>query len=86
LISFPPNYYDSILAHSYKVPKGVQKIEKFAFRECNNISQIELPESVKELGEGAFIGCCELQKINLPINLEIIGEACFTNSKITRKQ
>ena len=86
LISYPPNYYNSVLAHAYKVPEGVQKIEKFAFRECNNISQIELPESVKELGAGAFSGCCELRKINLPENLEIIGEACFANCKLTRKQ
>ena len=28
LISFPPNYYNSVLAHAYKVPEGVQKIEK----------------------------------------------------------
>lgn len=65
-------------------PKSLEfKIEKFAFRECNNISQIELPESVKELGEGAFIGCCELQKINFPKNLEIIGAEYFSNSKMT---
>ena len=82
LISFPPNYYNSVLAHSYKVPEGVQKIEKFAFRECNNISQVELPQSVKELGAGAFASCYELKKINLPENLEIIGEACFADCKL----
>ena len=82
LISFPPNYYNSVLAHSYKVPEGVQKIEKFAFRECNNISQVELPQSVNELGAGAFASCYELKKINLPENLEIIGEACFADCKL----
>ena len=58
------------------------KIEKFAFRECNNISQVELPQSVKELGAGAFASCYELKKINLPENLEIIGEACFADCKL----
>lgn len=37
--------------------RGFKKIEEQAFRDCTNLTNIDIPDSVTEIGEGAFGDC-----------------------------
>ena len=48
-----------------------------AFKECINITSIELPESLTSIPRYAFYRCTGLSSINLPNSLTTIGEQAF---------
>ena len=43
----------------------VKKIGCDAFKDCNNLTKIEIPESVTEIEEDAFYGCSNLEEIHM---------------------
>ena len=59
------------------VPLTVEKIQSYAFYNCDTLKAITIPESVRELGEGCFGGCAHLNQVELQDGLEVIGAYCF---------
>lgn len=54
-----PNMHGKI----YEVPEGVEIIEKFAFKDCDNIEMLMLPSSIKLIKLNAFYRATNLKKI-----------------------
>ena len=48
------------------IPKGVTKIEKFAFSACIRLKEVTLPVGVNEIYKNAFDGCDALESIYVP--------------------
>ncbi|MBQ9812875.1 MAG: leucine-rich repeat domain-containing protein [Thermoguttaceae bacterium] len=48
----------------YSVPKGVERIEKYAFANCRQLSGLGLSEETKEIDPEAFVGCLSLRSIS----------------------
>lgn len=68
-----------------KIPKGVVRIEKDAFRECAAQSII-IPSTVTRIGDndrswGVFCGCENLQSIEIPESVTYIGSNAFYGCK-----
>ena len=51
-----------------------------AFKDCQDMTKIELPPSITILGDQAFYGC-RFSKITIPQNVESIGKYCFLGNR-----
>ena len=58
------------------IPDGVQKIEKYAFYNCRNLSDVTLGADCETIGEHAFESCNILENINLE-NVKIVLDYAF---------
>lgn len=58
------------------LPSEVKGIYDNAFKECHNLSNINL-DNITTIGEFAFIGCESLTEVSLP-NIESIGSNSFS--------
>ena len=67
----------------------VTEISKYAFENCENLTEIKLPETLKVIERGAFFNCESLKVINFPDSLISIEWKAFyrcrslTNVKIS---
>ena len=59
------------------LPKGMTRIENYAFRGCAALTSISLPEGVTSIGNSAFSGCAALTSISLPEGVTSIGSWAF---------
>ncbi len=60
------------------IPKGVQKINPYAFENCTALESVTIPDSVTALNMGAFSGCTALKTVTMDvIGTSIIGDAAF---------
>ena len=57
---------------SVHLPEGLMQIGSRAFKNCKNLSEINLPSTVILLGDEVFAGC-EILEIELPKNLRRVG-------------
>lgn len=55
-------------------------ILSYAFKDCRNISKINIPDSVTYIGEAAFYKCSRLTDVKLSKNLEKIGNYAFAKT------
>ena len=62
---------------SYGVPNGVTSIERLAFGDCANLTDITLPDSVSQICAYAFSGCARLNRIEIGKGLQGIGQRAF---------
>ena len=58
---------------NYVIPHSVTKIGNSAFRDCKNLTTIDIPNSVTSIGVGVFEGCKNLTTINIPDSVTSIG-------------
>ena len=63
------------------IPSSVKKIEKEAFRDCQNLVSITFSEGLEEIGEHAFLGCKKLTSIHFPSSLRKIGNEALYGCK-----
>lgn len=61
-----PNMHGSI----YVVPKGVETIERFAFKDCDNIELIILPSTLKLIKLNAFYRATNLKRVVCACKIE----------------
>lgn len=61
-----PNMHGSI----YEVPKGVETIERFAFKDCDNIELIILPSTLKLIKLNAFYRATNLKRVVCACKIE----------------
>ncbi len=65
---------------SVVIPKGVEKINKYAFYNCTALERVVLDEGVETIEESAFEGCVNLVEINLE-HVRIISDRTFFGCK-----
>lgn len=65
--------------HLLDMPDKVERIEKFAFRYCKNLSSLFLSKSLKYVGKSAFNSCEHLMFVDIPGSVEIIDDGAFSN-------
>ena len=67
------------------VPLGVEIIGYGAFKECRELTEIQLPHSIKKIENQAFFNCKKLKQIILPDSLEQIGPSAFDSCERLKK-
>lgn len=55
--------YPNMKGQEYFIPEGVVEINKFAFKDCNNLRILHLPLTIEKIGVNAFYRCVNLEKI-----------------------
>ncbi len=58
-------------------PEGLTAIERSAFQECENLTELYFPDGLKYIGQEAFKGCTNLQKIRIPETVRDISFEAF---------
>jgi hypothetical protein len=56
---------------------NTNEICAYAFKDCANLTKIEIPETITMLKRGAFMNCSNLPEITLNKNIDYIGNQCF---------
>lgn len=64
-------------------PGKVAAIGAGAFKNCSNLSVVNLPNSLSSIGDEAFCECSQLTSIDLPTSLETIGIGAFCDTGLT---
>ena len=67
----------NILSEIHDVP--ITSIRSNVFRNCGDITSINIPDSVTSIGEEAFYGCTSLTSITIPDGVISIGKSAFYN-------
>lgn len=78
-VVIPKIVYDYDVMGNGKTAYSVIGIGEAAFKNQENLTEIELPENILIIDDFAFGGCTKLQKITLPSNLLYLGEGAFTS-------
>ena len=75
-------YLSSSKNRMYVVPSNVQKINPYAFQQCNNLQTVVIPDgTISYIGLYAFEGCQKLENLYLPNTLSEVGVSAFANCK-----
>ena len=75
LYTYPPMASRS----SYAVPKGVTRIENYAFAYNHHLVNVSMPDEVTFLGPCAFYDCTNLEEVKLSSSLQTLREWMFWN-------
>lgn len=62
---------------AYTIPDETKHIVGYAFRDCKDMTSVEIPNSVTIIGNGAFAGCSSLSNIIIPDGVEVINNGTF---------
>ena len=60
------------------MPSSVRKIDKFAFKWCEKLVEVELNEGLQEINERAFSACRSLKRVKIPSTVKAIGKGAFS--------
>lgn len=69
---------------NYEIPRGVEKIENYAFYQKTKLKNIVIPDTVKVIGM-SFHLCYELASIDIPSSVDSIDSRCFENCNKLKK-
>jgi len=72
-------YGDMILSDIKKIviPDGVTSIKRWAFYNCNSLTNVTIGNSVTSIGVYAFFGCSRLTNVMIPDDVTHIGDCAF---------
>jgi hypothetical protein len=66
---------------NYRIPEGVEEIEKDGFRRCQDLESIHIPNTVKSIGGDyeydAFSSCFSLKELHIPSSVISLGGIIF---------
>ncbi len=70
---------------NYVIPKGIVKINSYAFANCKMLKHVSIPDGVETIGAACFKNCESLLSIELPDGLTEIGISAFENCKAIKE-
>ena len=70
-------YMDEVT--SIVIEEGVYGVERFAFTEFENVTELSLPETLETIGMSAFAGCNSLKRVDLPAAVRKIDDMAFAS-------
>ena len=56
---------------------NVSKIGNYAFKDCDNLTNVTIPDGVTSIGKYMFSSCTSLTSITIPDNVRTIDESAF---------
>lgn len=62
------------------IPEGVEVIDEYAFKRCEQLESVTLPSTIKRIESGAFCRCKKLRRVELPEDIEYVAEDAFDES------
>ena len=62
---------------TFIIPNNVWRIGSDSFRECEELTSVQMGEGITEIGTSAFRNCKNLNSINIPDSVTEIGEYAF---------
>lgn len=66
---------------SYQISDSVNTIDRYAFSNSENLTNVIIPNSITSIKDCAFSGCSSLTKLNFPARLKEIGSGVFNYCK-----
>ncbi len=81
--AFSCGMYESAI-ESITLPETIKVIGKYAFEECDLISEIVLPSKLEEIQEGAFSSCSSLTQISVPDTCTKLGYRAFQSCGVLK--
>jgi len=77
---------DVVVPEKVKAQDGVEyqvtTLGDNAFKECDNLTSVNIPNSVTTLGNACFMCCSSLEAIDIPSSVTSLGNECFCACKI----
>ena len=64
---------------------SVSAVGESSFKNCNDLSQVDLPKGLTSLGRSACQNCNGLTEITLPASLSVVGDNIFADSESLEK-
>ena len=64
------------------IEDGITSIGNQNFRQCVNVTDVEIADTVETLGDNTFIQCNSLTQIDLPASIVKIGKSCFSSTPL----
>lgn len=77
LKEIPPYYLEGTKIKSYTVPDNIASIGDYAFRGCDELTDITIGNNVKYIGRDVFYMCRNLAKVIIPEGVNYIGKEAF---------
>lgn len=74
-------YTDTKTETMFRIPNTVKIIGDEAFKDCNNLIDVEFNDGLTEINTNAFYNCKNITAITLPSTLKTVGTSAFTNCK-----
>lgn len=71
--------FDNSSIQSVTLPTTLRTIGRYAFSQCQQLTDITIPEGTQTIGGYAFWSCYHLYTLTLPSTLQYIGEQAFYN-------
>ena len=71
--------FDSSISEYTGIPETVTAIGERAFKDCSNLSNVNLPSGLTSIGDDAFCNCEKLALSAFPHNLKYVGVRAFLN-------
>lgn len=69
--------YPCAKGSSYSVPDGTRSIGRYAFSNCENLTNIVLPDGLTAVENSAFYNCKSLTDVVLPDSVSLLGDSAF---------
>ena len=77
LLSYPPGKKTK---EKYNVPKGVERLGKYAFAYCKNVHEVVLHKNIKEIGDYAFFLTDLHKSLKIPSSVTYISDKIYGDS------
>ncbi|ELP90707.1 hypothetical protein EIN_024860 [Entamoeba invadens IP1] len=71
------NAFYNLKIEDIVLPKLVNNLQNFCFRDCTCLTRVVLHEGIESFGQGCFENCRQLTNIEIPNSVTSIGPGCF---------
>ena len=75
------NAFENTPVKTVTISEGITAIGGFAFKNCKNLTEINMPKSMTFIGSCVFIGCDSLTSVYIPENVSSLFGTAFLQCK-----